>query len=76
MIAVGINDARSHFSELINKVESGEEIVIEDSGKPVVKMVPFVKKQKKRVLGLEKGAIKISKDFDILPEEQLKEFYL
>ena len=76
MIAVEIHDAKVHFIELLYKVEAGEEVIIEDSGKQVAKIIPLNKGNKERILGLEKGKIKISNDFDApLPEEILKEFY-
>ena len=41
---VGAYDAKTHFSELLAKVESGEEITITRHGTPVARMVP-VKRQ-------------------------------
>jgi prevent-host-death family protein len=41
---VGDYDAKAHFSELLEKVESGAEVTITKDGAPVAKIVP-VKKQ-------------------------------
>jgi prevent-host-death family protein len=42
--AVGAYDAKTHFSELLEKVESGEEITITKHGTPVARLVPATKK--------------------------------
>ena len=39
MERVGIYDARSRFSERVDKVEAGEEVVLTRRGRPVVRMV-------------------------------------
>ena len=39
MERVGIYDARARLSELVEKVESGEEVVLTRRGQPVVRMV-------------------------------------
>jgi prevent-host-death family protein len=40
---VGAYDAKTHFSELLERVESGEEITITRHGTPVAQMVPVGK---------------------------------
>jgi prevent-host-death family protein len=64
-----ITDAKSHFSELIAEVQQGEEIVIGKAGQPVAKLIPFSLPKIKRKPGALKGKIKISDDFDELPED-------
>ena len=39
MERIGIYDARSRLSELVGRVEAGEEVVLTRRGKPVVRMV-------------------------------------
>ena len=41
---VGAYEAKTHLSELLEKVEAGEEIVITKHGAPVAKLVPVEKK--------------------------------
>ena len=41
--SLGILDARSRFSELIDRAERGEEIVITRRGAPVARIVPAAK---------------------------------
>ena len=39
-IVVGAYEAKTHLSELLEKVEAGEEIVITRHGAPIAKLVP------------------------------------
>lgn len=41
---VGAYEAKTHFSELLEKVEAGEEITITRHGSPVAKLVPVKRK--------------------------------
>ena len=41
---VGVYDAKTHFSDLLKRVESGEEITITKHGTPVARLVPVMKK--------------------------------
>ena len=67
---VSINEAQACLSELIQKTLAGEEIIITQDGRPLVKLValPQVPQQKsppQRRIGGAKGAILwISDDFD------------
>ena len=40
---VGAYEAKTHLSELLEKVEAGEEIIITKHGAPVAKLVPMKK---------------------------------
>ena len=75
MTSLSIYEVQNHFPAFLNRVEAGEEIILERSGEPIAKIVPLRKKGK-RSLGKEKGKIWISDDFnDPLPEDLLSEFY-
>jgi prevent-host-death family protein len=41
--SVGAYEAKTHFSELLERVESGEEVTITRHGAPVAKLVPVRK---------------------------------
>jgi prevent-host-death family protein len=72
MIAFNISKIKTRLPNLISKVEAGEEIIIEKSGEPIARIIPFRKKGKRK-LGLEKGRIWMSDDFtDPLPQDILK----
>ena len=75
MTAVNIHDAKTHLSQLIERAEQGEEIVIARAGKPVAKLVSFAAEKKPRESGFMKGKIWMADDFnDPLPSEILKGF--
>jgi len=46
MERIGIYDARARLSELIERVQSGEEVVLTRHGEPVARLVP--EKQQRR----------------------------
>jgi len=58
-----IHETKTHLSKIIQRVLKGEEIIVEKSGKPVAKLVPFKDPEKKRRLGKYRGQIQISPDF-------------
>ncbi len=53
---VGAYEAKTHLSELLEKVEAGEEIIITKHGAPVAKLVPVKKEAspKERVAAIER----------------------
>jgi len=76
MAAVNIHEAKTHFSKLLQRVAAGEEIIISNRGVPVARLIPMAQKPFRRQLGIDKGRVKISDDFDApLPPEILAGFY-
>ncbi len=75
MAVINIHEAKTHFSRLLSRVESGEEIVIAKAGKPVARLVPFAKRLEKRKPGSAKGQIVLRKNFyKPLPDSPLEKF--
>ena len=73
MKIVGVHEAKTHLSNLLETVEAGEEVIIARSGKPVAKLVPL--KARTRRPGRLKGKIKVHRDFDApLPDEIARVF--
>ena len=73
---VNIHEAKTYFSRLLQRVASGEEIVIARAGVPVARLVGVEQKQKIRPLGMDRDKIWIADDFDApLPDDLLKGFY-
>jgi prevent-host-death family protein len=69
MHVANIHEAKTHLSRLIERAAAGEEIVIARAGKPVVRLIAYQEeKPPKRTAGLWKGKVRISPDFDKLPE--------
>lgn len=70
MTIYNIHEAKTHFSKLLEQALNGEEVVIAKAGKPVARILPFVKEAPRRVPGIDKGKVIIMPDFD----EPLPEF--
>jgi prevent-host-death family protein len=63
MSQIGAFEAKTHLSELLDRVESGEELVIARRGRPVARLVPIADANQqraaeavKRLLTLRRGA--------------------
>ncbi|HUA33878.1 MAG TPA: type II toxin-antitoxin system prevent-host-death family antitoxin [Candidatus Binataceae bacterium] len=71
---VNIQEA-TRFSNLLKRVELGEESIIARAGKPVARLVPFEKRSTRRKPGSAKGLIFSHDEFDDpLPPEIQKHF--
>jgi prevent-host-death family protein len=69
MHIASIGEAKTHLSSLMDRAAAGEEIIIARAGKPVVRLIAYQDdKPPKRTPGIWKGKVKISTDFDELPE--------
>ncbi|MBN3888557.1 MAG: type II toxin-antitoxin system Phd/YefM family antitoxin [Nostoc sp. JL31] len=72
METVNIHQAETNLSQLLLRVEHGEEIIISDRGIPVAKLVPFRTSSNRRdSLGQDKGRFVVPEDFNapLLPIE-------
>jgi prevent-host-death family protein len=70
-----MHDAKTHLSQLAERASKGEEIVIARNGRALAKLVPIEEQAKPRKLGLWKGKVWVSDDFDDpLPWEIQKYF--
>ncbi len=70
MSQFNIADAKSHFSELVQKALLGEEVVIAKDNKPLVRLLPIEPVRKRRVPGSGKGQVlEMAADFDGTPAD-------
>ncbi|MGV8881976.1 MAG: type II toxin-antitoxin system Phd/YefM family antitoxin [Rhodoglobus sp.] len=60
---VNVYDAKTQLSQLLSRVESGEEFVIARNGKPIARLMPLPRRED-RTPGLYADQIRISDDFD------------
>ena len=63
MTMVNVYEAKTQLSQLLNRVERGEEITIARNGRPVARLVPMTTRRN-RTPGLFAGQIAIAPDFD------------
>lgn len=70
MTKVGMHEAKTQLSKLVERVEAGEEIVITRRGEPAARLVPerhgggFAS-----LAGTWRGKVKMAEDFDELPDD-------
>ena len=64
MKAVNIHDAKTHFSQLVARVERGQEVLIARAGKPVARLVPHEARRPAPVFGADRGRLIVPEDFD------------
>ncbi len=70
-----MHEAKTQFSRLVQRVLTGEEIVIANRGVPVARLVPMPAEKAKRQLGFYEGKFTVPEDFDApLPAEILNAF--
>jgi len=74
MLITNITEAKAQLSALIEKVMSGQDVIIGKAGKPVAKLVRYERSDKQRHPGALRGKIKISDDFDELPADIAEAF--
>jgi prevent-host-death family protein len=70
MARVGMHEAKTHLSQLVERALDGEEIVLTRRGEPAVRLVPeragggFAS-----LAGVWQGRVRIAEDFDELPDD-------
>jgi prevent-host-death family protein len=64
MTTVNMHEAKTHFSKLVARVESGEEIVIARDGTPVARLLPIQPPATNRVPGRDRDLFTVPDDFD------------
>ncbi|HEY6470229.1 MAG TPA: type II toxin-antitoxin system Phd/YefM family antitoxin [Candidatus Dormibacteraeota bacterium] len=75
MEVVNVHAAKTHLSQLLARVEAGEEVVLARAGQPIARLVPFVASGTPRRFGGWKGRVSIAKDFDApLPQPMERAF--
>lgn len=71
MARVGMHEAKTHLSKLVERVEAGEDIVIQRNGKPVARLVAVAEEPRSlaSARGAWRGRVHIAEDFDELPQD-------
>lgn len=72
--SVGVHEAKTHLSRLLDDVASGEEVVITRRGQPAARLVAL-SPGGGRAFGVDRGRLVVPEDFDApLDAEHLEAF--
>jgi prevent-host-death family protein len=72
MEIVTIHTAKTTLSQLLVRVEAGEEIVLARGKQPIAKIVPYHPVTPKRQFGALRGVVSVGPEFfDPLPDDEL-----
>lgn len=72
--SVGVHEAKTHLSRLLEDVAAGEEVVITRRGEAVARLVP-VREPPARRFGIDRLRLVVPDDFDEpLPDQVLTSF--
>jgi len=75
MTQFGMHDAKTKLSQLVERAEAGEDVVIARNGKPVARLVPIGDGSSlASVRGAWCGRVRIAEDFDQLPDDIAEAF--
>jgi prevent-host-death family protein len=75
MPQVGMHEAKTTLSQLVERAAAGEDIVIARNGTPVVRLVPVSGTSSlASVRGAWRNQIEVAEDFDELPEDIAEAF--
>ena len=70
-----MHEAKTKLSQLVERAESGEEILIARNGKPVARLVAVAGTPSLvSVRGAWRGSVRLSEDFDELPDDTADAF--
>jgi prevent-host-death family protein len=70
MAQIGMHEAKTTLSQLVERAVSGEDIVIARNGTPAVRLVPVARPSSVRsVRGVWRGQVELAADFDELPDD-------
>lgn len=61
--SVGVHEAKTHLSRLLERVAAGEEITITRRGEEIAYLVP-ARRNEPRQFGLDRGRLVVPEDFD------------
>jgi prevent-host-death family protein len=75
MAEVGMHEAKTHLSQLVERALAGEEIVVTRRGKPAVRLAPVeTVTDRSALFGCMAGEIEMADDFDELPDDIAEAF--
>jgi prevent-host-death family protein len=75
MAQVGMHEAKTKLSQLVERAEAGEDVVIARNGKAVARLVPIQRPSSlTSIRGIWRGKVEMADDFDELPPDIAEAF--
>jgi prevent-host-death family protein len=74
MLQVGMHEAKTNLSRLVERALEGEEVILTRRGKPAVRLVPERAGGFASLFGVWEGRVHIAEDFDELPDDIAERF--
>ena len=74
MVVNTVTEAKARLSELIARVQAGEEVIINKAGQPAAVLRSYQNSSPRRRPGTMRGRIRIARDFDDLPDDLAEAF--
>lgn len=75
VVRVGMHEAKSQLSRLVELAEGGEDVIIQRSGRPVARLVAMQRRRPVAdAFGALRGEIELADDFDELPPDFAEHF--
>jgi prevent-host-death family protein len=75
MARIGMHEAKTTLSQLVERAAAGGDIVIQRNGTPVARLVPVASSSSlQSVRGIWRGRVRIADDFDELPDDVADSF--
>jgi prevent-host-death family protein len=75
MVRVGMHQAKSQLSHLVDLAAGGEEVIIQRYGRPVARLVPVQRRRPvAEAFGALRDEIELAEDFDELPADLAEHF--
>jgi prevent-host-death family protein len=72
--SVGVHEAKTHLSRLLDDVAAGEEVLITRRGQPAARLVAL-NTGARRAFGIDRGRLTVPEDFDApLRDDELDTF--
>ena len=59
-----MHEAKTHLSRIIERIERGEEVIIDRAGTPVAKIVPLTRRVDRTAVGSLAGQLDLTGDWD------------
>ncbi len=64
VLTVGMHEAKTHLSRLVRRVQDGDDVIVENNGRPVARLIPYVELRVVRPRGFVRGELWMADDFD------------